>query len=232
MQARTSRNGWSEQDSDELMAQARQARQAGRPLREVFEAMAFRTGRKPNSIRNYYYARSREEDGVRRAHFKPFTDEEAEQLVEQVLRARASGESVRACVTRLADGDQRLMLRYQNKYRAMLKSRPDVVRSIVERLRRQGLDMPEPTGARRAAASIEGMRVKAGGDKCACAVLDALDKLLDARAAAQEPLRAAAQAALECVRGYLALDAGERDEQWGGFICELVRVSGELEKAL
>ena len=59
MQARTGRNGWSEQETEELMEQARRAREEGRPLREVFEATAFRTGRKPNSIRNYYYARSR-----------------------------------------------------------------------------------------------------------------------------------------------------------------------------
>ena len=67
MQARVGRSGWSDEETRALMDAAHRARAAGRPLREVFDAAAFRTGRKPNSIRNYYYACSRMEEGARRA---------------------------------------------------------------------------------------------------------------------------------------------------------------------
>ena len=66
MQARVGRSGWSDEETRALMDAAHRARAAGRPLREVFDAAAFRTGRKPNSIRNYYYACSRMEEGARR----------------------------------------------------------------------------------------------------------------------------------------------------------------------
>ena len=54
----------------------------------------------------------------------PFTEPEVEQLVENVLRGRAKGQSVRACLQELSGGDHSLMLRYQNKYRSVLKNRP------------------------------------------------------------------------------------------------------------
>ena len=65
MQARVGRSGWSDEETRALMDAAHRARAAGRPLREVFDAAAFKTGRKPNSIRNYYYACSRMEEGAR-----------------------------------------------------------------------------------------------------------------------------------------------------------------------
>ena len=48
-------------------------------------------------------------------------------LVEQVLTARAQGVSVRACVRQMADGDRTRMLRYQNKYRSTVRTRPEIV---------------------------------------------------------------------------------------------------------
>ena len=54
-------------------------------------------------------------------------------LLKTVLQARSAGESVRACTLRLAEGDTRRMLRYQNKYRALLKSQP----ALVDRARRE-----------------------------------------------------------------------------------------------
>ena len=90
MQARVGRSGWSDEETRALMDAAHRARAAGRPLREVFDAAAFKTGRKPNSIRNYYYACSRMEEGARRERFTPFGDDEAENLAEAILTARAA----------------------------------------------------------------------------------------------------------------------------------------------
>lgn len=234
MQVRIGRAGWSEAETAALMERARQAREQGRPLREVFEATALSTGRRPNSIRNFYYAQSR--DGERRARFTPFDAEEAERLTEQILTARAGGESVRACVNRLSGGDQRLMLRYQNKYRAMLRSRPDVVERVLERLRGQGLTPPSPYAtARPADAALERMRSAGAGEKRVCDMLATLEALLVERAQAERDSRQLSEAArplLECVRGYMALSGDEREASWGEFMCELVKRAAALEKVL
>ena len=64
--------------------------------------------------------------------------------MEQVLTARAQGQSVRSCLQSLAGGDHSLMLRYQNKYRAVLKSRPEYVQKLVEALNARGVPCETP----------------------------------------------------------------------------------------
>ena len=112
------RSGWSEAETRMLWETADEAQQQGLPLRAVFERIAEQTGRRPNSIRNYYYAQVRERGEGQQppARFVPFAPEEVDWLMEQVLVARAAGQSVRSCLQKLAGGDHSLMLRYQNKY--------------------------------------------------------------------------------------------------------------------
>ena len=140
------RAGWSEREANLLWEAADEAQQQGLPLKSVFEQIANHTGRRPNSIRNYYYAQVQKRlgDQPRPARFVPFTAGEVDQLMEQVLRARAQGHSVRSCLQRMAGGDHSLMLRYQNKYRSIIKSRPDLVNQVVDRLRAEGVDVHAP----------------------------------------------------------------------------------------
>ena len=137
-------SGWSEEENRLLWETADEAQQQGLPLKQVFERIAQQTGRRPNSIRNYYYAQVREKGGehIPMPRFVPFASGEVEQLVEQVLRARAQGKSVRACLQELSGGDHSLMLRYQNKYRSVLKNRPELIDAAVEKLRQEGIDCP------------------------------------------------------------------------------------------
>ena len=124
------RTGWSDDESRLLWETADEAQQQGLPLKAVFERIAEKTGRRPNSIRNYYYAQVQKREGgaQRPARFVPFTQQEVDWLMEQVLTARAQGQSVRSCLQTLSGGDHSLMLRYQNKYRAVIKSRPEYVK--------------------------------------------------------------------------------------------------------
>ncbi|NLG23932.1 MAG: hypothetical protein GX558_01145, partial [Clostridiales bacterium] len=130
-----------------LWETADEAQQQGLPLKQVFERIAELTGRRPNSIRNYYYAQVRQRTGDRAhtARFVPFAEHEVNDLMYKVLRARAQGQSVRSCLQQMAGGDHSLMLRYQNKYRSVLKGRPELVRHITERLNAEGIacEMPE-----------------------------------------------------------------------------------------
>lgn len=157
--------GWSEEENRLLWETADEAQQQGLPLKQVFEQIADRTGRKPNSIRNYYYAQVRQREGgiCPLPRFVPFEEGEVEQLVEQVLRARAKGQSVRSCLQEMAQGDHSLMLRYQNKYRSVLKNRPELIDSILEKLKEEGVQCP-PLQIRPRAHGTAGE---------ACAALDA-----------------------------------------------------------
>jgi len=50
--------------------------------------------------------------------------------------------SVRACVMQMSGGSHSRMLRYQNKYRTILKHRPDLIAEVTEELRKEGLPCP------------------------------------------------------------------------------------------
>ena len=140
------RTGWSDDESRLLWETADEAQQQGLPLKAVFERIAEKTGRRPNSIRNYYYAQVQKREGgaQRPARFVPFTQQEVDWLMEQVLTARAQGQSVRSCLQTLSGGDHSLMLRYQNKYRAVIKSRPEYVKKLVEALNARGVACETP----------------------------------------------------------------------------------------
>ena len=104
------RSGWSDRENQLLWEMADEAQQQGLPLKAVFEQIARQTGRRPNSIRNYYYAQVRQHDGgePRPARFVPFTQQEVDWLMEQVLVARSAGQSVRSCLQKLSGGDHSL----------------------------------------------------------------------------------------------------------------------------
>ncbi|NLO85323.1 MAG: hypothetical protein GX096_07840 [Clostridiales bacterium] len=140
-----SRSGWQEDEIDLLFSAVQEATQEGTPLRNVFADVGEQLSRKPNSIRNFYYARVREvpELAPRQSSFRTFSQDELNELLRNVLIGRGQGESVRACVTRLAGGDRSGMLRYQNKYRSILKNKPELLVSIADELKAEGLPCPD-----------------------------------------------------------------------------------------
>lgn len=146
-QVRThSRTGWQVAETDRLFSAVKEAQGTGAPLRSVFESLSTDLGRKPNSIRNYYYAclKERPDEAPRSPAFTVFTPEETHELLRQVLIARGQGLSVRSCVMRMAEGSHSRMLRYQNKYRAILKHRPEMIAQVAQELRSEGLPCPAP----------------------------------------------------------------------------------------
>lgn len=142
--------GWKKQEIDLLEKSISNAAQSGESLRSVFDRIAKELGRKPNSIRNFYYAQIRTqapEDSSRTLPFETFSPGEVEKLVADVLCARAQGLSVRACVRQLAGGDRTRMLRYQNKYRSVIRTRPQLVHRIMNQLSAQGIAFVSPYAA-------------------------------------------------------------------------------------
>lgn len=185
--------GWQEDETTRLFQAVQEANAAGMPLRSVFESLSDDLGRKPNSIRNYYYACLRQKPDaahLRAAPFTTFTPEETHQLLRQVLMARGQGISVRSCVMDLAGGDHSRMLRYQNKYRTLLKHRPEMIEAVRQELRQEGLPYPSESPIDRADAAFcdpeDTAAARLMADPCVSAMLEGLKELLRRAARAGE----------------------------------------------
>ncbi|MDO5111056.1 MAG: hypothetical protein Q4E65_02005 [Clostridia bacterium] len=145
--------GWREAENQLLFTEVKNARSNGQPLKAVFERVAQATGRKPNSIRNYYYARVKADESLApmagSTAFVPFNEEEIDYLLREVLTAQAKGISVRACTLSLGKGDTKAMLRYQNKYRSLLKADAPRVRRMMQTLAKEGQPVFDPFASMR-----------------------------------------------------------------------------------
>ena len=187
------RAGWQEDETARLFTAVKEASRSGAPLRSVFESLSGDLGRKPNSIRNYYYACLRQKPDasfLRAAPFNTFTPEETHNLLRQVLMARGQGMSVRSCVMTMAGGDHSRMLRYQNKYRTLLKHRPELVEAVREELRREGLPYPAEPALDRADSAFcdpeDTAAARLMAEPCVSAMLEGLKELLRRAARSEE----------------------------------------------
>ena len=141
-------NGYSREEAESFVRYIWMGKGQGKTLSRIFEEYAADTGRAKGSVRNYYYAllKSTDNDEVReilkgtslRAEdVRPFTDEETDKILREILRQKSRGVSVRRAVLDLAGGNDKLMLRYQNKYRNVMSKQPE----RIERLMREcGID--------------------------------------------------------------------------------------------
>ena len=139
--------GWKPEETEMLWQEVNRAAGNGETLRGVFEKMGRQLGRKPNSVRNYYYMQLRSRGGEElhlAAPFETFSEQEIRSLIRSVLTARGSGRSVRACVMELSGGDKTLMLRYQNKYRSVLRKKPELVKDVCRELETEGVPYSDP----------------------------------------------------------------------------------------
>lgn len=142
--AARNKGGWTDDETRILFEEAKIADSEGRSVKSVFDKMSAITGRKPNSIRNYYYLKLKENGSEKRNSFIPFCDSEVESLIESMLKGTAKGNSVRGIALNLANGDKKAMLRYQNKYRSILKSNPELVKEAMSRLEKEGCAFLNP----------------------------------------------------------------------------------------
>jgi len=233
------RTGWSENENKLLWETADEAQQQGLPLKAVFEQIARQTGRRPNSIRNYYYAqvRTREDGHAPAARFVPFTQDEVDWLMEQVLIARAEGQSVRSCLQKLSGGDHSLMLRYQNKYRAVIKSRPDYVRTLVEKLNDRGVACDAPQVNHRVRSDLNAScaalvsQAQRTGDAELAQACDILCRHIG-KARIPAALSAAVEGLIQPLKDFLALPEEVRLQEIEPFCQSIAHCIGAVEENL
>lgn len=137
-------NGYTKEEAESLVKYICEGRGQGKTLTRIFEEYAKKSGRARGSVRNYYYAllRSTDNEEVRRLltgtdlkaeEVRPFTEEETDKILRAIVAQKSRGVSVRRAVLNLAQGDDKLMLRYQNKYRNVMAKEPE----RIERLMRE-----------------------------------------------------------------------------------------------
>ena len=238
--AHVGRAGWREQEISQLKKAVQLAGGKGEPLRSVFDSIGQALGRKPNSVRNFYYAslkREDESDASTAAPFETFTQEEVRSLIRKVLTARTKGVSVRACVQALAKGDRKLMLRYQNKYRSVLKSRPNLVREIIEEMAAEGEQVFDPYAVQTLQTKPLHENITStildSGDPALLGLLRGLDTLLSrAGMMDTEPLKAACEPLVQSVKDFLGLPTEQRVKDLPPFCEMLSEHIGVLENAM
>ena len=127
---------WTKAHIDLLIEKAK----SGNVRTSAFEEVARQTSRKPNSVRNYYYKNLAKE----KAKFVPFSPAEVKNSLREIILGTSRGESVRSICFRLADGDKSKMLRFQNKYRTILRSHPQKITNMKNELESQGYLVKSP----------------------------------------------------------------------------------------
>lgn len=135
-------NGYTEDEARELIDFVENGKRAGKTLTALFAAFGESHGRAKGSVRNYYYALMKNEQGDNRivqlldgrkltvGKIRAFSEEEADETIRSILTERAKGMSVRKAIFQLSGGDDKLMLRLQNKYRNTLKKEPERIEKI------------------------------------------------------------------------------------------------------
>lgn len=150
------RTGWKDDEKLLLWDEVKKAQKIGAPLKRVFESVAKSTGRKPNSVRNYYYMKVKETGEIEQkpSTFTPFTKEEIYTLLRTLLASGVKGESIRGASLRLAGGDKTLMLRYQNKYRSLIKTGRSLVEKVMSDMDKDGEKYLSPYESHKASVAL------------------------------------------------------------------------------
>ena len=142
-------NGYTEEEAKNLVELIKDGKQKGKTLTYLFETYGMQHGRAKGSVRNYYYNLMKNEKSDERIvrlldgsclsveKIKEFTEEETDEVLRSILAEKSKGISVRRAIFNLSGGDDKLMLRLQNKYRNTLKKNPARIADIATEM---GLD--------------------------------------------------------------------------------------------
>ena len=139
-------NGYTEEEAKNLVEFIKAGKQKGKTLTYLFATYGLENGRAKGSVRNYYYALMKNEkkderivkllDGSELSveKIREFTEEETDAALRSILAEKSKGLSVRRAIFNLSGGDDKLMLRLQNKYRNTLKKQPERIAEIAAEL--------------------------------------------------------------------------------------------------
>lgn len=139
---------WKDEEIKQLFDIVEKNRKENKSLLSAFSEYAKLSGRKRNSIRNYYYQELSElQKNKSRANKLNiniknhivnesvlFSKNETRKIISNILKLNSEGYSIRKACLKLANNNVELMVRYQNKYRSVLKSNPELINEITKEL--------------------------------------------------------------------------------------------------
>ncbi|MBR1983626.1 MAG: hypothetical protein IKA12_02950 [Clostridia bacterium] len=113
-------------------------------LNQLFLDYSIKSGKSVGTVRNLYYALAKnlndDVDALNKFSIqkikintpKSFSKEDETKLINDVTTLKKQGHSIRNAVFLLANGDPKLALRYQNKYRNCIKNNPKLINESIE----------------------------------------------------------------------------------------------------
>ena len=129
-------NGYFPKEVKELIAFLKEGKKSGKTLSALFVQYGKKVGRAPGSVRNYYYKLLKVENEEVQALLKegivPFTEKEVDAMLLAILQEKAKGYSIRRAILNITEGDNKMMLRYQNKYRNLLRYEPERIAKMAK----------------------------------------------------------------------------------------------------
>lgn len=138
-------NGYTEEEAKSLIEYIWEGKKAGKTLTWLFAQYGAHNGRAKGSVRNYYYALMKRTEDERVARLlngknlsvekiREFTPAETDDALRRILQEKSKGVSVRRAIANISEGDEKLMLRLQNKYRNVLKKEPARIAGLAKSL--------------------------------------------------------------------------------------------------
>ncbi len=148
-------SSWKDDQIIELFKFIEEKKEKHQSLLSIFKEFAILHNRKPNSVRNYYYLELGElqqnQGKLKRLNIDlskheklsqvRFEQTEEQEIVKNILMLNSQGKSVRKACLELAQGDLTKMIRYQNKYRNILKNDPEMINKIARSLQVKGVSI-------------------------------------------------------------------------------------------
>lgn len=119
-------------------------------LTKTFNEFAVEHGKSKGTVRNLYYALAKLSNKDQEfcdkylngqpifvSEVENFSKEQEKELVKKVLLLKHQGKSVRNAINLLANGDAKLALRYQNKYRNFIKTKREELNLLLEEIKKE-----------------------------------------------------------------------------------------------
>ncbi len=129
----------------------------GENLSALFKEFAQKHNKASGTVRNLYYAiskRAENDEEFRKKYLdgqsfttgkiERFTEDGEREILKKIMAERLTCRSTRSAVLRLANGDGKTALRYQNKYRSALKKNRAQIEEIAQELSKErgGIEYP------------------------------------------------------------------------------------------
>ena len=122
----------------------------GETLSKIFSEYAKSSGKSKGTVRNMYYALVKKcnEDENFLDKYKVnmnlsvqkivgFDDEQERTLIKSILLGKRQGRSARSVILELSNGDEKKALRFQNKYRNVVKNKEYLIKEIIGEIRKE-----------------------------------------------------------------------------------------------